>query len=251
LYSEKFVKLSALVLCLAPLVAQTSPMKPPVHVEYTCPAEDLETFGLACSDDRPCPVFFEVSAVDSFGSRLFVAGDIHTATTTLYGVVLSTEDGGTTWSEAITRLRSTAFEQFQIIGDRGWLSGQRLEPLPKDPFILITTDGGKNWRERPLFEDTRFGSITQFWFETPESGELIFDDSVGKIINQELYSTMTGGENWEVKQKSTTALHLKPRPSTGWTVSATPGSGTYLIERTSGGKKEAVARFLIHIGDCK
>jgi hypothetical protein len=252
LYSEKFVKLSALVLCLTPVMAQTSPVKPPVHVDYTCPAEDMETFGLSCSEDRPCPVFFEVSAVESFGSRLFVAGDIHTATTTLYGVVLTTEDGGASWSEVIARLRSTAFEQFQIIDEHGWLSGQRLEPLPKDPFLLMTTDGGKTWRERPLFEETRFGSITQFWFETASSGELIFDDSVGKAIDQELYSTMTGGENWDVKQKSSTALHLKmAKASSGWSITAAPGSATYLIERTVGGKKEAVARFLIHIGDCK
>jgi hypothetical protein len=245
LYSEKFVKPCLLPLCFLPLFAQA-----PVHVDYTCPAEDIETFGLTCSEDRPCPIFFEVSSVDAFGSRLFVAGDIHTATTTLYGVLMSTEDAGATWAESIPRLRSTAFEQFQFLNDRGWLSGHRLEPLPKDPFFMITTDAGKSWHQRPLFEESRFGSITQFSFESPDAGEAIFDDSVGKATNQELYSTMSGGENWEVKQKSTKALHLKTA-GTGWTVSTPPGSKAYVIEREAGGKKEAVARFLIHIGDCK
>ncbi|HTB12660.1 MAG TPA: hypothetical protein VK752_13855 [Bryobacteraceae bacterium] len=236
-----------LLLCLIPVLAQ-----PPVHVDYTCTVEDMDSFGLTCSEDEPCPVFFEVSAVDSFGPHLFVAGDIHTSTTTLYGVLLSTDDGGANWTEAIARLRSTAFEQFQIIENHGWLTGQRVEPLPKDPFFLITLDGGKTWRQRPLFEEGRFGSIAHFWFDSPESGELIFDDSVGKTTNQELYATMTGGENWELKQKSTKPLHLKTtHPNANWTATAATGSTTYLIERTANGRKEPVARFLIHIGDCK
>ncbi len=241
------MKPGLLLIFLAPLFAQ-----PSVHVDYTCTAEDVDSFGLTCSEEQPCAVFFEVSAVDSIGSQVLVAGDIHTATTTLYGVLLSTDDNGASWSESIPRLRSTAFEQFQILADHGWLSGQRVDPLPKDPFLMITTDGGKAWRQRPLFEETRFGSIAQFWFSSPGSGELIFDDSVGKITNQELYSTMTGGEKWEVKQKSTTPLHLKAaRPEATWKITAAPGSATYLIEHIVNGQKQTVARFLIHIGDCK
>jgi hypothetical protein len=240
------VKPCLLLLCLIPLFSQA-----PVHVDYACPAEDIDSFGLTCSEERPCPVFFEVSAVDSIGSRIVVAGDIHTATTTLYGVLLSTEDGGASWTEAITRPRSITFEQFQFIGDHGWLSGQRLEPLPKDPFFMTTTDGGKTWRERPLFAETRFGAIAQFRFESPTRGELIFDDSVGKTVHQELYVTMTGGENWEMRQTSTKALHLKPMNDAGWSVTAPPGSKTYLIEHVIAGKKATFAHFLIHIGDCK
>jgi hypothetical protein len=246
LYSEYFVKPCLLLLSCVPLLAQG-----PVHVDYTCPPEDIESFGLSCSEDRPCPIFFEVSSVDSYGSHIFVAGDIHTATTTLYGVLLSTDDGGASWEESIARQRSTAFEQFQFIDAHGWLSGQRLEPLPKDPFFMLTTDGGKSWHQRPLFEESRFGSIAQFWFDSPLSGELIFDDSVGKIIDQQLFSSMTGGENWELKQTSTKALRLKTTRTTGWSVTTTAGSPTYLIERTTNGRKETVARFLIHIGDCK
>ena len=235
-----------LLLAIAPLLAQT-----PVHIDYACTQEDVDAFGLTCSEEQPCPVFFEVSAVDSFGLHVFVAGDIHTATTTLYGVLLSTEDGGASWSEAITRLRSTAFEQFQVIENHGWLSGQRVEPLPKDPFFITTTDGGKTWREHPLFEETRFGSITQFRFDSPTAGELIFDDSVGKAVHQELYATTTGGENWELRQTSSKALRLKPMNNTSWIVTAPAGSKTYLIEHVIGGKKAPFAHFLIHIGDCK
>lgn len=245
LYSEYFVKPCLLPLLLAPLFAQ-----PPVHVDYTCTPADEDAFGLSCSEDRPCPVFFEVSAADSLGSSIFVAGDIHTGTTTLYGVVLETDDNGASWSEAIPRVRSAEFEQFQIIGNHGWLSGQHVEPLPKDPFFMISVDGGKSWRERALFEESRFGSIAGFWFDSADSGQLIFDDSVGKRINQELYGTMTGGENWEIKQKSSKPLKLAARAESAWKVSAPRGSTTYLIERTANGQKQTI-RFLIHIGDCK
>ena len=246
LYSEYFVTSRLLLLSIAPLFAQA-----PVHVDYGCPAEDIESFGLSCSEDQPCPIFFEVSAVASVGARVFVAGDIHTATTTMYGVLLSTDDNGASWNESITRMRSTAFEEFQFIDDHGWLSGQVLEPLPKDPFLLLTSDGGKSWRQRPLFEETRFGSIVQFWFDSSTSGQLIFDDSVGKATNQELYSTMTGGENWEIKQKATKAFHPLHNAAERWSVTAPMGSKTYLLERITGEKKEPFSRFLIHIGDCK
>lgn len=230
---------------ILPLAAQQ------VHVDYTCTAEDIDAFGLSCSEQRPCPIFFEVSAVDAIGSTVFVAGDIHTATTTLYGVLLSTDDGGVSWNEAIARLRSTAFEHMQVRGDHAWLSGQKLEPLPKDPFLLITTDGGKDWHARPLFEESRFGSITQFWFDSATAGQLIFDASVGKDVKQELYATMTGGENWEIKQTSPKALKLAGTHASAWTAAAPAGSKTYLIERGAGARKETLARFLIHIGDCK
>lgn len=236
-----------LLLCALPLFAQ-----PPVHVSYTCPQEDTDSFGLSCSEDQPCPIFFEVSAVDSFGPNVFVAGDIHTATITLYGVLLSTDDNGASWSEAIPRRRATAFDQLQIIGNNGWLSGHSVEPLSKDPFFLLTTDGGKSWRERPLFEESRFGSIAQFWFASPTEGQLIFDDSVGKEIHQELHTTMTGGEGWDVKEKSTTTLHLQtPNRSANWIAAAASGSPHYILERNTVGRKEPFARFLIHIGDCK
>lgn len=247
LYSEKFVKLLLLLPAAAGLFAQSA-----VHVDYACTQEDVDSFGLSCSEDQPCPVFFEISAVDSFGSHIFVAGDIHTATTILYGVLLSTDDGGASWSEAIPRRRGTAFEQFQIIGNNGWLSGHEVDSLSKDPFFLITTDAGKSWHEKALFDDSRFGSIAQFWFDTPATGQLIVDDSVGKTIDQELYATNTGGEGWELREKSTSALHLKtPRPAPTWVATAASGSPHYVIERNATGRKEPFARFLIHIGDCK
>jgi len=68
-----------------------------------------------------------------------------------------------------------------------------------------------------VFDDARFGSIASFIFETADRGELIFDDSVGKAVNQELFATMTGGENWELREKSTKPCICprRPPPRTG------------------------------------
>ena len=227
----------------------------PVRVEYSCPAEDVDSFGLTCSADDPCPVFLELAWVESAGARLLVTGNLHTATTTLYGILLLSEDAGKTWTEPIMRLRSAALDQIQFIDlQTGWISGQKIEPLPKDSFLLLTTDGGTTWRQRPLFDETRVGSIAQFWFESRTIGELVFDRSQGASTLQELHQTMTGGESWAPARVSRTVIRLQkaqPRDSASWRARADAATKTYRIERRAGDKWESVASFLIEIGECK
>src|SRR5579871_2423135 len=182
---------------LALLISATLPAQTPVKVEYSCTPEDIDSFGLACSAEDPCAVFLELSSVEAVGAKLFVAGNLHTERTTLYSVVLASEDGGATWTEPHKRMRASALEQIQFVDfANGWISGQVIEPLPKDPFMLITADGGKTWRQKPMFEDSRFGSVAQFWFESKTSGELVIDHAP----KHEVYQTNTGGENWELKE---------------------------------------------------
>jgi photosystem II stability/assembly factor-like uncharacterized protein len=33
--------------------------------------------------------------------------------------------------------------------ENGWVSGEVQHPLPRDPFLLATTDGGKTWQRAP------------------------------------------------------------------------------------------------------
>ena len=73
----------------------------PVRVEYTCTAADLEKFGLTCSEDEPCDVFLELASVEGVGSTIFAAGNLHTVTTTLYGVLLVTR-----WRQDMVRAES-------------------------------------------------------------------------------------------------------------------------------------------------
>jgi photosystem II stability/assembly factor-like uncharacterized protein len=127
-----------------------------------------------------------------------------------------------------------------------------LEPLPKDPFLLMTTDGAKSWRKVPLFEDTGYGSIQQFWFESTTAGELVLDRSQGGTKRYELYQSMTGGASWELQQKSERPIALsktRPPESGNWRIRADGES--YRIERRTVQGWESATRFATHAGDCK
>src|SRR5450631_3794974 len=125
----------------APLVLENSgkPMVAPFH----CTEEDIRSAGLGCSQQDPCPVYLELSAVESTGIRIFAAGNIHTATATLYTMLLGSEDNGRTWREVHERVRGAGLDHIQFADvETGWASGLSFSPLPQDPFLLMTPDGG-------------------------------------------------------------------------------------------------------------
>jgi hypothetical protein len=235
------VRTALLLLAAAALLAQS-----PFKVEYACTPDDADSFGLSCSPEDPCAVFVELSSAEFVGSRIFVTGNIHTERTTLYGILLASEDGGHSWSEPLPRIRAASIEQIQFFDfSSGWISGQIIEPLPKEPFFLITTDGGKSWRRKPVYDDSRFGSVAQFWFDSKTHGELVIDHG----SQHELLETNTGGENWDPRQLTTQAIHLKTPPAAAWRLRATPD--VYHLERRGSPAWEPVASFTIHIADCK
>jgi hypothetical protein len=236
----------------------------PVRVEYQCSDEDTQSFGLDCYEDRPCPVFLELAAVDALGSRVFVTGNLHTQNTTLYGVLLISDDSGQTWTEPDLahdghkpgRIRAAELDQIQFIDLRtGWISGVMLEPLPRDPFLLATSDAGASWRTRPLFDETRFGSIQQFWFTTPSSGELIVDRSQGASTSFERYESNTGGDSWTMAEVNKNPLRMnKPRPKDDptWRLRVDAASKTYHVERRTVEQTwENIAVFAVSAGECK
>jgi photosystem II stability/assembly factor-like uncharacterized protein len=241
---------AALAICVTVLHAQT-----PGRVEYACTPDDIESFGLGCTDEDPCPVFLDLSSVQGLGERLFLSGNLHTANTTLYSVLLMSEDGGKTWAEAYKRVKSAALEQIQFFDfEHGWVGGQIIEPLAKDPFFLLTTDGGKTWRESQLFEDSIFGTLSQFWFDSPTHGELVFDRSVGNAKKYDLYETTTGGESWSPTQSGSTPIHLKnapAKPDATFRVRTDAATKTFRIERRGVSNWELVASFLVHVADCQ
>lgn len=230
------------------LLAQTPA---PERVEYSCPTEDVESFGLGCTPEDPCAVFLELASVEAVGAKLFLVGNLHTETTTLYGIVLQSEDAGKTWTEPVKRLRSAALDQIEFLDfSRGWISGAVIEPLPRDPFLLLTTDGGASWKQHAIFEEPRFGSIAQFWFDSAEHGELVIDSN-GTPPRHERYESNTGGENWEMKESTAAAIHLKTNKSAAWRVRADAATKTYRVERRGSSGWETVASFVIHVADCK
>jgi photosystem II stability/assembly factor-like uncharacterized protein len=241
-YNECVQKWFALAVFVSTALAEA-----PVTLQYGCPQEDIDSFGLSCAPDEPCAVFLELSSAESAGARMFVTGNLHTKTTTLYGVLLASEDGGETWTEPLPRMRAVSLEQIEFLDlAHGWIAGQTVEPLPRDPFLMITLDGGKSWHRKAIFDDARFGSIAQFWFDSPTSGRLVIDHS-GR---HDVYQTNTGGEDWEMEQTSNEAITLKGRNLESDLRLRADGK-LFHLERRGDPRWDAVASFNIHVADCK
>lgn len=228
----------------------------PLKVSFSCSEDDIAAYGMTCTVEEPCPVFLELAGIEAVGNKIFLSGNLHASELTMASILLSSFDSGKTWREPFERLRSTTLEQIQFFDfETGWISGQQLIALPKDPFFLITNDGGQSWRRRPVFGEAKVGSIEQFSFDSRSSGALVINRTqTGEGgTRHELYETMTGGETWMVREVSGKPLKLK-RPRTAnadWRVRADSGSKSFRIERRQGEKWATVAAFLIQVGECK
>ena len=193
------------------LVAATAWAADPFRPSYTCTEDDLQWAGMTCSEAEPCPVYLEISHVYPLGRKLFVTGNIHSAQVTLYSILLASDDGGATWREEGERVRGGELDRVQFTNfDTGWVSGQRVTPLPGDPFLLLTTDGGKSWRKHEVLPEGSIGSIQKFWFDSPRSGSLVLDRGVsdGDQMRYSRYETMTGGTSWAIRQSAEKPLDL-------------------------------------------
>jgi hypothetical protein len=227
----------------------------PMRVLYECTAADTQFAGLGCSEEDPCPVYLELANVEAVGAKIFVSGNLHTPTATLYSILLASEDSGNAWTEPHPRLHSSGLDQIQFIDfQNGWISGANLQGAPRDPFLLITTDGGKTWRDRPIFDESRVAAIERFWFESPQNGMLLIDARLdnGK---HELYETRTGGESWAVQQTSAAPIPVAKDKQAegllGWRVRADAATHSYVIEKQENSRWQKVASFLVNIAACK
>jgi photosystem II stability/assembly factor-like uncharacterized protein len=245
---------AALLLALASLVgAQTSLENSgkPMRVVYECTAEDILAAGLGCSEEDPCPVYLELANVDAAGNKIFLSGNLHTPTTTLYSVLLESEDAGATWVEPHPRARSSGLDQIQFIDfQNGWISGANLQGAPRDPFFLITTDGGKSWRERPIFEESRVAAIERFWFDSPEHGTLLLDARLDNG-NHELYETQTGGASWAMQPASAESARFPKEKAPGWRVRTDAATHSYVVEKSENNRWQKIASFLVNVATCK
>src|SRR5271154_4814576 len=139
-----YVRIAVLLTAFSALSAQNVP------VLFECTEDDAQTAGLHCSEEEPCPVFLELSAVEAVGNRLFLTGNLHSSAATLYSVLMTSSDAGKTWTEGYKRLRAAALDQIQFFDfETGWISGNYLSGTPRDPFFLVTGDGGTTWTALP------------------------------------------------------------------------------------------------------
>lgn len=252
---------AAPLLALASLLSAQTPLEnngKPMRVAYECTPADTQAAGLGCSEEDPCPVYIELENVEAVGGKIFVTGNLHTPMATLYSILLASEDGGNTWSEPHPRTRSSGLDQIQFIDfQNGWISGANLQGAPRDPFLLITTDGGKTWIERPIFEETRVAAIERFWFDSPEHGMLLIDARLdnGK---HELYETRMAGESWAMQpasaepvRSSKDSVKEKQPGSLAWRLRTDASTHSYVIEKSENNRWQKMASFLVHIATCK
>jgi len=224
----------------------------PMTVAFECNSEELQTAESSCSREEPCHIFLELSGVEAAGNRIFLAGNIHTANTTLQSVLLSTDDSGKTWTEPVPRMRFTALDQIQFVDfETGWISGANTQSTPRDPFLLLTTDGGKTWHQRPIYDESRPGVIEKFWFESKSNGTLLIDDRFEN--RHELYETMTGGESWSLRHASASPFRfpaIKGGTINAWRLRADAQTHAFALERSQGERWQKVASFLVEIAKC-
>lgn len=220
------------------------------QIPDVCPHEDAEALGISCSEGDPCPVFFEATGVEGVGARIFVTGNLHTSDTTMFGLLLSSDDSGKTWGEPIKRLRGGSLEHVQFAdAQHGWIAGMMLDPLPRGPFILSTVDDGDTWHRTPISADPGYGSVTQMWFDSMSRGELVMDRSQGKVTRFEMYASSDGGGTWTLKSSKDEPLHLTGAAEPQWRAAVIDGA--YAIQHRAGADWETLARFPAQAGECK
>jgi photosystem II stability/assembly factor-like uncharacterized protein len=225
---------------------------------FQCTAEDVQWAGLTCSEEEPCPTYLELTAVESAGDRILAAGNIHSTSVTLFSVLFASDDAGHSWREVHEHIRGAGLDRLQFLdSETGWASGQILFPLQQDPFLLVTSDGGKTWKQRPVFtesRESRFGSIHQFSFTAKDSGSLIIDRGQGSDGDRyESYESPDGGESWTIKETSSKLLVLKhpPVPSADWRVRADGPTASFQVEHRQGARWNSIAGFSVKLGVCK
>ena len=245
-------KTSFTLILAAPALAVVLLAEEPQKIDNVCTPEDAEALGLTCAEDEPCAVFLELSSVEGFGASVFASGNLHTVDTTISGVLLASSDAGKTWSEPVKRIPIAELDQIQFADPQhGWAVGVKVNSLPRDPFLLVTVDGGQMWHQVPLFEEPLFGAIQQFWFESASRGQLVVDRSQGRTKRYELYQTTTGGETWTLKEASDQPIQIANAKTESPNWRAVADKDAYRVERRTATGWETLARFAIHAGDCK
>ena len=236
-----------------PLVYQQKPLQIPV----ACRADDFEAARLECSEDEPCRLFLELTAVGAVGPRILLVGNLHTATATLSSIALVSNDAGTTWREPLKRLAATGFEAVQLLSEQqGWIAVQPQGQFATDPYLLATSDGGANWQKLPIWsEEERSGLLQQFHFDNKDHGFVLIDRSEAGPANAryEIYETLNGGASWMLRETGTRPITPKwPAHSPpDWRLREDGKLRTYELERRVGANWQRMANFRTELGICK
>jgi hypothetical protein len=229
----------------------------PVRPGVECTVELVQQLDLRCSEDDPCPAFLEIADVETVGERIIIAGNIHTSSATLQSLLMISDDNGKTWTEAHARIPGGVLSSIQFLDfEAGWISGHILHPDARDPFFLITSDGGKTWRKRPVYSEPKIGTIEHFRFDSRTSGKMAVDRgrSGEDGLRHELWESLTGGDSWSIRQVDARPIPFpggERTPVKALRIRADAPSKTFRIERQEGTQWRFVASFAVALADCK
>jgi hypothetical protein len=227
----------------------------PMKIPFSCAAEDLAIAGMSCSDDYPCPVYLELSSVSNVGRKISLAGNLHGPSATLYSVLLASDDNGANWTEPAARIPGAALDQLQLFDAlHAWAAGETQVPLARDPFFLMTSDGGTSWHRKLVSEDELVGAVQRFWFDSAEHGELTIDFGRTALSNRYvLYESRNGGDTWNSVSKTAQLPRLRRAPTVDdvdYRIATDSRSHAYIVERRDGEKWNRLAGFLIQVASC-
>ncbi len=235
------------------LVWERRPLKAPLE----CRADGFEAAGIICSEEEPCRLFLELTAVDAAGPRILVGGNVHTTSATVSSLVLMSEDAGSTWHEPVRRFPAAGIEGIQFLNERqAWMAVQPHAQLATDPYLLATTDAGANWQPQPIWsEEGRAGLLQLFYFQNKDHGFVLIDRSgaVSGSGRYEFYETLTGGSTWILRESSARPIQPKgpPRRPPDWRLREDSKLKTYELERRVGDAWQRMANFATDVGVCK
>jgi len=224
----------------------------PLRVPLSCRTADLEAAFLQCSDEEPCRVFLELTAIEAVGPKILAVGNLHTSSATVSSIALLSEDAGTTWREPVARVPGAGLASVQFFNDlQGWIAVQPHGQFPHDPYLLATANGGKNWEPLRIWsEEGRYGLLQQFYFDSRERGWVLIDRSSEGF---ELYETLNAGVSWMLKETNSRPITPKwpARRSPDWRLRVDEKLRTYEVERRVGEAWRRMANFGSEVGECK
>ena len=250
-----------------PPIEEDKPIKPqpveliyrgePLVVPLDCSYDHFDRAGIVCSEAMPCELLLELTAVEAAGERVFVVGNIHTASATVSSILLHGEDAGRKWKEPVGQVSGAVFDAIQFVDEtQGWAAGQQRElDSSTKPLLLATHNSGERWQRYPISKnDEHTGAVSDFYFDTAEHGLLIVHRGRSEGDPFELYESMNGGRSWLIRQITSTKPKLRNRPTglpdSDWRVRADDDAEAYQIEQRRDGEWIVRSRFAAGLGAC-
>ncbi len=262
--SSRLIALVALALAAGPVwcdatekAAELAYTGEPIVLPAQCTNEVMEELGLFCPADSPCPVYVQLNSVEFIEGKLFLAGNVHTEAVTIASILLASDDGGLSWREAAQRVLRASLDRVVFFDEEhGWAAGHMLDGgRARDPFFLLTTDGGRHWRRRPVFDEPRAAVIEDFWFDSDYSGVLLIEARLedGGGRQYERFETMTGAESWMIREVSSRPIRVRRRPArrlNEWRIEVDEARDAWAVQKRTGAGWVTAAEFAIGAGAC-